>query len=204
MSILSTLARRIRLVIGRGVVRLVNDAGGLQRVQVELYRGELRELDRVQDYGMTSVPLPGAEVVTGSVGGSRNHSVVICIDDRRYRLKGLKPGEVALYTDEGDTIHFKRGRIIEINAGAEVIVNTAHATVNAPATINGDTVINGLTTINGGLQVNGTITSTQAIHSAVSLSAPVVMAVTSLTVNGIEVLGHKHPYGSSNMTGDML
>ena len=48
------------------------------------------------------------------IGGDRSHGVVIVVADRRFRLQGLKPGEVALYTDEGDRIHFKRGRILDI------------------------------------------------------------------------------------------
>ena len=185
MKALTALRRQLRLLIGRGVVRLVNDAGGLQQLQVELYEGELRVLDRIQNYGYTSVPHEGAEVITGSVGGARNHSVVVCVDDRRFRLKGLKKGEVALYTDEGDTLHFKRGRLVEINAGSAVVVN-------AP-----------VSTFNGNLQVNGAITATQAIHSGVSVSAPSVIAGFSLTVNGIQVLDHDHMFGSISVTGPM-
>jgi phage gp45-like len=50
---------------------------------------------------------------------------VIQIDDRRYRLHPLEPGEVAVYTDEGDWIALKRDRKIHINGGGEVIVTGA-------------------------------------------------------------------------------
>ncbi len=66
----------------------------------------------------------GAEAITLSVGGHRSHTVVINVDDRRYRLKGLKGGEVALYTDEGDFIHFQRGRIAKLKVGKELILDT--------------------------------------------------------------------------------
>jgi len=60
---------------------------------------------------------------------------VIAVEDRRYRTKGLAEGEVALYTDEdgsgGHRIHFKRGNIIELVAGASSIVMTpAGITIN--------------------------------------------------------------------------
>ena len=34
-------------------------------------------------------------------------------DDVRYRIK-LVDGEMAIYTDEGDYVHLKRGRVIEL------------------------------------------------------------------------------------------
>lgn len=36
------------------------------------------------------------------------------MDDRRYRVQALKDGEVVIYTDEGDRIHLKRERTIEV------------------------------------------------------------------------------------------
>lgn len=66
-----------------------------------------------QHYGFTSRPLKDGELILIREG---NHIVAIASDDRRYRLE-LEAGEVALYTDEGDKIHFKRGKEIEITCG---------------------------------------------------------------------------------------
>jgi len=82
--------------------------------RLSLLAEEVRDCERYQEYGFTSVPLPGAEAITVCVGGSRDHGVVIATGDRRYRLKGLQGGEVALYTNEGDHIKLGRGRIIEV------------------------------------------------------------------------------------------
>ena len=38
---------------------------------------------------------------------------MVASEDGRYRLQ-LKDGEVSLYTDEGDYVHMKRGRMIEV------------------------------------------------------------------------------------------
>ena len=111
------LLRRLRLMVGRGVVRLVDDAYGRQRVQVAVLDGELADqIERFQDYGLTSNPPAGSEAIVLNVGGSRDHAVAVCVEDRRFRLRSLKPGEVALYTDEGDVIHFKRGHEILISS----------------------------------------------------------------------------------------
>ena len=66
---------------------------------------------------MTSVPHAGAECVTLSVGGNTDHPVVINVDDRRYRMRGLKTGEMAIYDDQGMSVHLTRGGIVIRGAG---------------------------------------------------------------------------------------
>lgn len=80
-----------------------------------------------QHYGLTSRPLEGAEGILLKQG---NNIILIASDDRRYRI-AISDGEVALYTDEGDHIHMKRGRLIEvvtdtlkITAGTKVEMTT--------------------------------------------------------------------------------
>lgn len=116
------LRDRIFLLIGRAVLAAVNDGGNRQRVQFSALRGEVKDdVERVQEYGFTSVPLPGAQVLFVSISGGRDHPIAISVDDPRYRMKGLQPGEVALYTDEGDYIVMKRGKIIEINTNTLLV-----------------------------------------------------------------------------------
>ena len=138
---LRDLRRRVFLSVARGVIRAINDSTGIQECQVGLLKGELRDgVERFQEYGFTSVPLAGAETAAVFVGGNRDHGIIVATDDRRFRLKNLAPGEVALYTDEGDKIVFKRGREIEITAGTQV-------TIAAP-----------LTVVVGNLEVTGDVT----------------------------------------------
>ena len=56
----------------------------------------------MQLYGITSHPLKGADVLVLSVGGVRQHPVVL-IDDRRHRVKELAEGEVCIYTHEDES-----------------------------------------------------------------------------------------------------
>ena len=44
-------------------------------------------------------------------GGLRSHGLVIAVEDRRYRLRDLKDGEVALYDDLGQVVHLTRDGI---------------------------------------------------------------------------------------------
>lgn len=128
---LQALARRIRMAVARGVVRLVKDGLMIQGLQVTVLDGETVNVQRFQEYGFTSVPLAGAEAVLAAIAGARSHLVAIAVDDGRHRLKGLQDGEVALYTDEGDSIVLKRGRIIAVTAGAQLNVSAPQVTVKA-------------------------------------------------------------------------
>lgn len=125
-KLIAPYSRRIRLMVGRGVVNIVNDALKIQGLQISLLADEVRgNVERFQEYGFTSHPHPGAEVIALSVGGSRDHCVVIKVDDRRYRLKGLAQGEMAIYSDEGDKVHLKRNKEINIHSGGKVMVDAA-------------------------------------------------------------------------------
>src|SRR3970282_1648324 len=90
--LLEPIQRNVRRLIRRAVVHLVNDALGAQRLQVTLLAGELTDgVERMQEYGFSSVPVAGAEAAVLAIGGLRSHLVAIAVDDRRYRPKGGAP-----------------------------------------------------------------------------------------------------------------
>lgn len=61
------------------------------------------------------------------------------VADRRYRLQGLKTGEVALYDDIGQCVHLTRGGILIKGAGLPmVITDTPKLRVEAPIECTGD------------------------------------------------------------------
>jgi phage baseplate assembly protein V len=141
--LIAPLKARLAMVVSRAVVRRVNDALKLQGLQITLLAGETRdEVERFQQYGFTSVPKDGAEAVALSLGGNRDHCVVIAVEDRRYRLKGLAGGEVALYSSvNGQTIILRQDGRIEVRAPALDIVVTGDATVDGQnVTIDGSTL----------------------------------------------------------------
>lgn len=132
-KIISPLKRRVMLMVGRAVLCAVNDSSKIQLTQVSLLEGELRDqLERFQQYGFTSHPHIGAECAVVFLGGNRDHGIVIAVDDKRYRLKSLERGEVALYTDEGDKIHLKRNRTVEIETKNMVIKATEKIRFETP------------------------------------------------------------------------
>ncbi len=130
------IKRAVQLTVGRCVLAAVTDSKGIQEVQVQLYAGEVREMERFQNYGFTSVPLPSAEGVCVFPGGNREHGICISIDDRTYRLKSLAAGSVALYDASGTKIVLSNDGQVEVNAAAEVtITSETLVNVNSNATV---------------------------------------------------------------------
>jgi phage baseplate assembly protein V len=120
----TSIGRRIYGLFARGVVTRVDYSTSRQTVQVTVHDGEVRDgVESWQPYGFASAPLPGAEHLVASLGGDPSHSVVICIDDRRYRLTSLNPGEVALYDDTGaNQVTLKSDRV-EVKGPMVVVVS---------------------------------------------------------------------------------
>lgn len=139
-KLIAPLNRRVRLMVSRAILSAINDAGGIQAVQVKLLEGEVRDgVERFQNYGLTSVPFPGAEGVMVCVSGSRDHGILVAVDDRRYRLKSLLPGEVALYDDQGQKVHLTRNGIVVDGAGKQVtITNTPKVRMETSLEVTGE------------------------------------------------------------------
>lgn len=128
---LNRLGARMRNMVGRAVLGLVNDAAALQSVQVQILADQVRDnAEHFQHYGFTSVPFPGAEGIALSVGGSSGHTVVINIDDRRYRIK-LEAGEAALYDDQGQFVKLGRNGQVHVKAITKLTLEAPEVDVQA-------------------------------------------------------------------------
>lgn len=195
------LARQVRLMVARGIALRTDDAGERQTLQGSFLADELLDgVEHPQPYGFTARAHPGAEVVGVCVGGRREQLLALVVGDRRYRLRGLAEGEVALYTDEGDRIHLKRSGRIEITAGSQVTVNApqvkveggAAVTVEAPSvTLDAPSVLaTGNLAVLGSLQVTGAI-----------LGLSVADALGSLGALRTDYLPHVHDQNPSGVTG---
>lgn len=143
-------------LLARGTVVLANSANKLQSLQMRLTAGEVNDdMEHFEPYGFTSNPLAGAEGIATFLGGDRSHAVVLVVADRRYRLQALAAGEVAIYTDEGDKIHFKRGRVIDIDtatlnirASSGVNIDSPTLSMSGKIVSQGDQVAAGISQIN--------------------------------------------------------
>lgn len=178
-KLVERVARQIRMVAARCIVHLIDDAGGLQELQVELLAGEARRIQSMGHYGLASHPRRGAEGLVLFVGAQRSHGVVIAVEDRRYRLRGLAEGEVALYTDEGDAVHLKRGGLIEVVAGAQVDVKAPIVTIEGDVTIDGNLAVDGQLVATGQALIEGALVAQGGVADSVGS-----MAAMRATYNG--------------------
>lgn len=112
----------------------------VQRIQAQGIGNEsLRGAELFQQYGFTSHPQPGTMGIVLPLGGVSSHSIIIATEHGAYRLKSLKPGEVALYTDEGAKIVLKRGKLIEADCETFRVNCTGFEVNCTEATVNCDT-----------------------------------------------------------------
>lgn len=140
-KLLEPFKRSLQQVVTRGIVKLIDTNQLLQMVQVELLTGgTIDKVEYAEPYGYTSAVIGGdkREAIALSVNGSKKHSVVISCFNREYRLQGLADGEVALYTDEGDSIILKRGGIIEHTASTKILLNAPLVEVAQDLLVKGD------------------------------------------------------------------
>lgn len=171
---LGPLRNRIAMMAARAVVRLINDSESRQRLQVEILKDELRDgVERAQDYGFTSHPLPGCDAVILCAGGSREQSIAVVVDDRRYRLN-LQPGEVAMYDDLGNAVKLLRDKVHvvamqEVHTEAPTVRTTATTVIieAETTTINSDLAVNGNTTFTGSVAANGKAIDDTHTHKGV-------------------------------------
>lgn len=163
------IGRRLLTLVGRGRKTSGVDSGNVQMLQVKLGDNELRDnTPRLAEFGFTSMPPNGADLLVLFIGGDRSNGVIVATGDIATRMKNLQPGESAIYDSLGKHVYLKADQI-EISAANQPInvINATTVTVNASnsvtintptSTVNGSAIVNGNTTMNGSLTVTGLIT----------------------------------------------
>lgn len=148
----------------RGVTHSTDSSTKVQQLQLTGLAGEpLDGAEYFQHYGFTSSPLPGSMAVIVPLNGRTSHSVVVATEHGAYRLTALKPGEVALYTDEGAKIVLKRGRIVDVECDKyrvkckdyEVEAENRAAFTTPEVTASEQVIATGKISGNGGMAIKG-------------------------------------------------
>ncbi|HHA1670051.1 TPA: phage baseplate assembly protein V [Enterobacter roggenkampii] len=127
-------------MIARAVITSVDSAKKCQSLGLSLIAGEQKEnVEHLEPYGFTSSARNGAEALAVFPSGDRSHGVVVVVADRRYRIKGLKQGEVAVYDDQGQSVTLTRGGIVVNCAGNPItFTNGTKARFEMPVESTGD------------------------------------------------------------------
>jgi len=118
-SLLRPFHNRINNMLARGKLSSVKADAKMQVLQLQLLDGEVKDrLEHFEPYGFSSHPNPGsAEAAVMFLDGDRSHGVVLVVADRKYRMKGMKQGEVSIKDDLGQTVHLTRDGIVVKGAG---------------------------------------------------------------------------------------
>lgn len=142
MSALEEVFRRIQMMFSRGRVTYVDDSGPVQKMQVRLSGLETSDNRlRIQEFGFTSNPPIGTDVLGLHISGDRSAGTVFASNHQPSRPKGLQAGETMLYSQDGKYVYitasggisvFANGQpvnvtgatTVTINASTEVLVNT--------------------------------------------------------------------------------
>lgn len=195
---MKTILRKLANIIARAELALADDSGTRQTVQARVLAGEvLDHIDRPQDYGFTSHPHPGAEAVLVFRNGNRSDGICVAVDDRRYRLKGLEAGEVAMYDDQGNHITFKRDKMV---------VHSLHnCEITAPVVkIAGDLEINGNVDLTGDFEQQGDMDVTGKIDATGNIESAADVKGADVKAGGKSMGTHTHTGDSGGSTGPPL
>jgi len=113
-------------MVSRAVISIVDDSKKMQTLQIQALAGEtLGDVERIQNFGFSSVPKNGAEALVVFVSGNRDHGVVVAVDDRLYRVKDLGEGQSVMYDAAGN-------KFLLSNDGNALLQASVKAMVSAP------------------------------------------------------------------------
>lgn len=132
-NMIERLQRKVAMTIAPVMITATDDSGPVHRAQVRI-NGTPERIDNAavsQLYGFASHAMPGTDATAIFVGGDRSNVVIVSTGNQKARLRDLAVGEVALYTDEGDYVKLRRGRIVEVLAQEQCVITTKTALIKA-------------------------------------------------------------------------
>lgn len=123
----------------RAVLRSMVTTTRVQRVNAEALAGEtLQDVELMQQFGFTSAPPEGTQLILIPLGGRTSAGVVVATEHGSYRFKVDAQGEAALYNQWGDLIHLKQDRSIRVVADLKVRLETPLAEITGELNVTGN------------------------------------------------------------------
>lgn len=162
----------VRRIVGRGVISGVYGAenGNGYSVDVSLPGGETHsKTPFIQQYGIASKPNKESEVVVLFPGGARDNGVVVASMGDPSKIPDLQVGEVAVFSEFGQTLILKNDGSIQIRPkdGKNVVVDS-------PLDVTGDVSVGGSVSIDKTLDVTQSVTATGEIKSNADVKAGII------------------------------
>lgn len=184
----------------------------VQMLQLTGLAGEkLDGAEYFQHYGFTSNPLAGSMGIAIPLNGATSHTVIVATEHGAYRLTSLKPGEVALYTDEGTSIVLKRGKIVETTCDVyrvkcktyEVDAEESADFTTPQLTASEQVIATGKISGNGGMAIKGGEGgATATFEGTLRQTGGSYETDGDVKAGTVSLTGHEHPNGNDgNPTG---
>ncbi|MCF4173523.1 phage baseplate assembly protein V [Vibrio sp. McD22-P3] len=180
-KLLAPIKRRITGMVTRALVSGIVEDLQRQNVQVQIHSDESADnIERFQNYGMSSVPPTGSEAILAALGGNLGNLVALAVEDKKVRPKG-EIGDVFLYHLEGHQIRLTKDGKVVITATDVTLELSNSLTIISPETL-----------IQGPLHVTGGISTDLGIFATGGITSASVVGGSDLTAGNISYLGHFH------------
>ncbi len=212
---MNIVLRKIRRLLGRGLIRRVKYANKIRYFQIQQEGGTpLDDVEHMEPFGFTSHPLPNSETVVLAFNGNGSHSVAIVAGDQRYRIV-IDEGEAAMYNHFGDKVHIKKDRTISVEAAVKVELVTPHThmtgkltvaeTIEAKGWIESGDYMKAATSIDAGANITavGVVKGLSLTNSAgtASMASDGAMTVVDVFIDGISHKSHSHVDAEGRLVG---
>ncbi len=105
LRVIEPIKRKLMLMIGRCILTAVKNDSMVQLISTKGLKGEtITDIERIEDYGLTSWPRNDSECVVVFVGGNREQGLALAVLDRDARPTDLTEGDVRVYDYRGNKI----------------------------------------------------------------------------------------------------
>ncbi|GHW23344.1 Mu-like prophage FluMu protein gp45 [Vibrio cholerae] len=187
---LAPVRRRLRSMANRAQVTGVVESLQRQNLQLQIENDEaVDDIERFQNYGMTSYPPVGSEAVVMALKGSLDQRVAVAVEKKDLRPKG-EQNDVIVYHAEGHQI-----RLI---SNGKLIVTATDVIFNAS---NSFRIISPENIIQGPLHVTGGISTDLGIFAASGITSNGIIRGLDFIAGDISYLGHRHYDAENRLTG---
>jgi phage baseplate assembly protein V len=118
------LWQRVNNMFAHGKVTAVNDAGGVQKHQLQLGYMETRDnTPSLQHFGLASTPPIGSDAVLIFFAGDRSQGLVVGTNNQGVRPVNQGSGETTLYNAYGMTVALSAAGISINTGGLPMVIN---------------------------------------------------------------------------------
>lgn len=129
-QLIGPLKRSVLLMIGRGVLLAVDSSKDIQLAKAGLLADEVKDKTEIfQHFGFTSNPPANSDLIFLSLGGNRDHGVIIASESRQHRFKDLVSGDTAIYNMNGKYL-WLNGNDMRALVDKVIINNASHELIS--------------------------------------------------------------------------